>query len=989
MKHFTFFLRRNFSVFLTLFIINGLFISQLYPQTFCLTPPTSDFSAFNQSILNMDEEGPFYLRIYVHFIRKSDGTGGQSVSDVYEALSYLDQDFNPHNIFFVWDCVIDYIDDDIYYNSEGTSAIFNVNSHTDGIDIYLFRDNPPPDPTGNGLAQGIGATAFYVFGNFWNPPYNPLVRSHIISHEMGHCINLWHPWHGPNSCLEFVNGSNCNDCGDLVCDTPAEPLGGLNFNVDPQSCTWTYSGNDPNGDAYNPDESLIMGYTLPDYMKYFSDGQGQRMRNSIAKLQILQNCLVQDANHIITGTVNWNSSVEVFGNIEVEDGGKLTITDVVSLHPSSKFIIKSGGKVIIDGGILTNINDACHGNAMWQGIQIWGDKTAHQYPDANGNYQQGYLKLINGATIENAIIAIDLWKPNDWSSTGGIVYADEAIFRNNAKSVHALHYRNFNPYNPQQELDYFSNFKNCTFEITEDYLGYETFYKHVDLAHVKGINFYACDFSVNDQVEDVSIWNSAIAGYDAQFGVKAICNSQQYPCPEVDYDRSTFTGFYSAINAVNDGGSTVTFSVNRADFIDNAYGVKTREMNNASILFSDFEIGHLWDCGAGIYSDNGTGFAFEENSFSKYPGDPALDYFGIIIYNSEAVNEVYKNTFNGLSYANFSDGKNWVGDDRYQGLSYLCNQNSNNYADFYVNDYATDKHSGIQSFQGSGSNPAGNTFTQNGATWHFYNGGEHLVGYYYNQNENDETPDDDKIYHVIKVGKNITNTCPSHYGGASTRELVLTALQKAAAEQDYYTNLIDYNNVKTLYDSYIDGGDTEAEILDIQRAQPDNMWELRAKLLGYSPHLSFDVLKEVADKTDVFPESALFDILAANPDELKKDTLISYLENKEEPLPEYMVNLLKQLAEGTTYKTALQQQMAGYKHAYTRAAHDIIRSLLNDTITDNVELRNWLDNLGGITSDRQIISSYISEGNFTNAYALANMLPQLYKLKDNELTEHY
>ncbi|PIY33127.1 MAG: hypothetical protein COZ08_05745, partial [Bacteroidetes bacterium CG_4_10_14_3_um_filter_42_6] len=110
------------------------------------------------------------------------------------------------------------------------------------------------------------------------------------------------------------------------------------------------------------------------------------------------------------------------------------------------------------------------------------------------------------------------------------------------------------------------------------------------------------------------------------------------------------------------------------------------------------------------------------------------------------------------------------------------------------------------------------------------------------------------------------------------------------------------NSVKALYDSYIDGGYTEGELLDILTAQPDDMWELRAQLLGDSPHLSLEVLKEAADKTDVFTESALFDILAANPDELKKDTLISYLENKEEPLPDYMIDLLKQLAGGTTYK---------------------------------------------------------------------------------------
>jgi hypothetical protein len=686
----------------------------------------------------------------------------------------------------------------------------------------------------------------------------------------------------------------------------------------------------------------------------------------------------------VTQDETWDFSIKFYQDIIVKDGNTLTIQCEVQMVPNAKIIVEPGAELIIDGGIITN---EYYYNLPWQGIQVWGNKNESQQPLQGQPLKQGKLVLKNDATIENAIIAVDLWKPDDYSTTGGIVYADNATFSNNTKSVHAVHYRNFNPYFPEIEWDNFSNFKNCTFEITEDYLGNETFYKHVDLAHVKGINFYACDFSVNDQVEGVSTWNSAIAGYDAKFGVKAICNSPQYPCPdENSYDKCTFTGFYSAVSALKDGTSTVTFNVSRAEFIDNAYGVKTRYMNNASVLHSDFEIGHLWDCGAGIYSDNVTGFAYENNDFSKYTGSPNSDYFGIIINNSEAVNEVFGNDFEGLSYANFSDGKNWRNDYRYEGLAYYCNDNVNNYADFYVNDFAIDKHSGIQSEQGNDYYTAGNTFTQNGATWHFYNGGEHLVGYYYNQTENDEIPDDDKIYHIAKVGRSVTNNCNPHYD--DQLNLVLTAQQRTDAELTYYDNLTDYNNVKTLYDSYIDGGDTEAEIIDIQTAQPDDMWELRAQLLGDSPHLSFDVLKEAADKTDVFTESALFDILAANPDELKKDTLISYLENKDEPLPEYMIDLLKQLAEGTTYKTALQQQMAGYKHAYTRAAHDIIRSNLNDTVADYVELRNWLDNLGGITSDRQIISSYISEENFTDAFTLANMLPQLYNLQGNEMTEH-
>ena len=301
-------------------------------------------------------------------------------------------------------------------------------------------------------------------------------------------------------------------------------------------------------------------------------------------------------------------------------------------------------------------------------------------------------------------------------------------------------------------------------------------------------------------------------------------------------------------------------------------------------------------------------------------------------------------------------------------------------------------HSGIGSFQGDENHVAGNTFTQSGATWHFYNGGDHLVEYNYNQNNTIEIPDvtNSKTYQVSTQGRDLENNCPPHYGNTTTMlSIKLSAEQRYNAELEYYNNLIDYNSVKSLYDSYIDGGSTEEELSDIESAEPEDMWELRAQLLGDSPHLSLEVLGEVADRTDVFTDAAIFEILAANPDELKKDTLISYLENKEDPLPEYMIEILTQLAEGTTtYKTILQQQMSMYKQSFSRAANEIIRSIINDTVIDYSDLRNWLDNLGGITSDRQIISSYLSENNYTDALNLATMLPELYSLEGEELVEN-
>ncbi|MCF8309657.1 MAG: hypothetical protein K9I68_11670 [Bacteroidales bacterium] len=74
---------------------------------------------------------------------------------------------------------------------------------------------------------------------------------------------------------------------------------------------------------------------------------------------------------------------------------------------------------------------------------------------------------------------------------------------------------------PGTQRDNLSYFTNCTFEITDDYPGTTTFYKHVDLADVQGIDFRGCDFSVDEQVNGVSTWNSGIAAYDAVFDVEA------------------------------------------------------------------------------------------------------------------------------------------------------------------------------------------------------------------------------------------------------------------------------------------------------------------------------------------------------------------------------------------------------------------------------------------------------------------------------------
>ncbi|WP_457618952.1 hypothetical protein [Lutibacter sp.] len=268
-------------------------------QTFCYTPNHSNYQYLNTMMRSSSLSDESYcIKIYFHVIRRTDGTGGQNIGSVNQAFQILNNDYNPHDISFVWDGNINYIDNDTFYNNPsygGTlttpPAILGRNNHLDGIDIYLFDNNAPS----GGLANGVGESSeFYVSGSYWKPPYQSLITSHVISHEMGHVLFLWHTHHGTNEggndnpCAELVDGSNSTTCGDYVVDTPADPH--IHFNVD-TNCQWTASGTDANGVSYSPDTHNIMAYTSPDCMSYITELQGLRAKNAIATLPYLQQTL--------------------------------------------------------------------------------------------------------------------------------------------------------------------------------------------------------------------------------------------------------------------------------------------------------------------------------------------------------------------------------------------------------------------------------------------------------------------------------------------------------------------------------------------------------------------------------------------------------------------------------------------------------------------------------------------------------------------------
>lgn len=757
--------------------------------------------------------------------------------------------------------------------------------------------------------------------------------------------------------------------------------------------TWSRQG------YYYPDHNDTLGQQFdPGYEPEFPQ---QQYESSFTK----EAATLAGYEGQIDGIINSGSTVQPYrlcGDIWVSSDSELTMWDEVQAPENVRIYVKPSGKLVLDGAILTNLPE--EQRPMWKGVQVWGNRDKHQFKE-NGEYWQGFLEMKNGATIRNAVIGIDVWNPNDDKSSGGIVKASDAHFNNNTTAVCFHPYENQFEHPHQQGnmviRDNVSYFKNCEFSIDEKYIGPNLFEMHANLFRVRGVGFYGCRFSYDDNAYS-SLWPIGLHAWDAGFKLGGVCTSgsQVYPCQQ--FDNSSFDGFYKAVVSVNDGSVGIRpMTVKNTDFTNNSFGVFAVRSGYPLILNSTFSIGKDNNqCAAGIFAEQTPAFIIEQDTFGIAPQHP-FENFGVVIKNSKSQNQIYKNTFKGLYCANLSIGRNntWMmprnttdAKSDILGLEYRCNENTDNLCDFYVLGGNSYYKLGIQTNQGALNVPANNTFSEY-SRYQFINHGNNGINYYYDPNLTNGTPNINSIYGVTLKTTMDSIGCPSHYtfGGISYNDTltpVLSVAQRLQRETDYYEAYSAYNAIKTVYDGMINGGDTEEEIADISSATPSDMWQLRSQLLGHSPYLTNEVLISMLGRDDVFPQSVYFEILASNPDELKNDTLFNYLQNMDNPLPEYMIGLLRQMADGVTARTAMESQMAHYSQRYRQAASDMIRSILCDSIIDKTSLVGWLGNMRDLESDREIVSIYLEEGNYTDAFALANMLPTLYGLSSDDLTEH-
>ncbi|MBU6204760.1 MAG: hypothetical protein KJS45_05220 [Bacteroidetes bacterium] len=843
----------------------------------------------------------------------------------------------------------------------------------DVIDIFFVRDPLNPNQWGGvGPMQTNAISITNAYHLFLNGIGVDVIKG-IVLHELGHVFNLQHSWYATNNCGPFA------------------ATGG-----------WQSSGSN-NVMAYN----------------YQSNWENCQL--GIARMYLINNLKTWiNKDHLCTydpsatitiasgENILWNATRYVQGDVIVKGGATLIIKCKVGMTEGARFVVEPNGKLIIDGGWLTSVCD----DKSWYGIEVLGKFNRTQYTLSNGYRHQGYLEIKNGSMIEHAQNAIALWDSYNQNiyKAGGIVKASDSEFKNNRRSVEFMKYQNFDfDGNLKPNL---SSFSNCTFTITNELRTDNTFFAHVTMWNVDGIKFSTCKF----KNEKTGYTQQQELGYgiysiDAGYQVYGKCTTpiQAYQtCPDNDIEYSVFENLYIGINASN-AATANFFTSNLCQFKNNFRGIQASSVNRFVAINSNYTIGNNPINGnpmpgnahqIGIYAIKCTGYTIENNYFEQPSTSTTYGLCdGVILYQSGAApNEVYRNTFKGMNNIgilgvgnNFNSNPN----SNNEGLQFLCNNFMvveqsqtgqpiiydvrQNLSSSHLNplDFSITPNSGVSGQQGNPQLAAGNCFNtpNNNSVGHFSRSSTTNNIRYFFDEAAPSCKEPTKISSGIQTVYTPTgiNSCAIKKPQIYFPNIITTEVLNNEKAK-FNNSMNEFITSKQAYLLLIDGGQTAQLRNEVFNAVPSQGWHLYNELNQHSPNLSTTVALYAISREDVLPNSMIFDLLYNNPDLLTDEHIFRALELRTIPMPEYLVDLLRERSDIRTLRSELADQISYHFSNATESLNTLVNHYLTDsthsTLTDSL-ITNYLLSGKHTLSVVDAVRYQLQRGNTTEA---ANIL---------------
>lgn len=883
-------------------------------------------------------QGPVAIRLYVFVLRESSGNGGITQTQLADALAELQADYDNNNADITFDVqCVEEIKNSVYYYDPALTLNSSY-GYADGINLFLSTQQ---SGFFVGLAQ-IGGNKCFARVDLANIP-------HTVSHEVGHCLSLYHTLRG-SPCFEPGQGGNPfgdpATTGDLCADTNPDsgyyPAGSQGCETWPpnnipsgtlQNCG-SLAGN-PNGYLSSPGANVlrnIMSYNRSSCVHLFTPDQISNMHAHIAAFK--SNMLVNEM--IITGDYTMHTNDRYFRHdIIVRNGGKLTIQAInVYMAPGKRIIVEPGGKLITTGSanVKARLSNwpagACSvtgSNFRWGGIILEGDDPVLRSDAA-----------LNDVIIENAEVGVT-YSIN--TTVQPKLSGGNAHFLNNQL---ALHLRNTT--NNYSGLNFVTHtFTRCTFELTSTYPGTD-FIGFVFAQNIRDMYFRGCTFNNQNY--------TAYPTTAISYGIRAF--NTKVRIEQFNGQMPMFTNLSNPVFHSTATALPANLTLRNAQISNYRIGLTCQAASYPTITSNTFNdnVTFFNDTHYGMDINTGSIYEIAGNNFN---GNPSYISRGIRVNALGG-----QNTFIRSNYLfNMRGGVEVLGNNQDPnnpenvGLRIYCNNfNLGQPGTLSFTDVLLGAGSAIALAQGRPNGSAGNLFTQNNTFGSDYrNQGVGLPRYFYKlfNSLHDPIP----FSNINKIGVDQNPDCFS----------LTPPTTPGDAETDYQTYDLQYQNLHQSLTGKLDNGQTGVLLGAVQSANSNNTSAVKTQLLQASPYLSETVLSAVLNSSTL-SASAISEVLVANPDVLALNTFYEQLLAKSDVFNSTQWEGIEQARQnGYTTRTG---EIADVSAA--RARRDLyisyaVQAVLDAESMDYNAYRLWLSRLGTLEAGLQIAESWLAQQN--------------------------
>lgn len=703
------------------------------------------------------------------------------------------------------------------------------------------------------------------------------------------------------------------------------------------------------------------------------------------------------ASIVINSNETWNADKYIEGSILIKSGKTLTIqgtanplnytsTTTVYMPKFGVINVEKGAKLIVDGAKITNGCDA-----QWYGIKAYGDGVSPQNMIGGYYPNQGYVEIKNNGILSNAEEAFTNTGGSDSWNTGGIINANKGIFLNNRRSCQFIKYENIIGSTLYREK---SKFIDCEFILDANH--YQPFGNHITMWAVRGIEISGCNFSNGMNLDQNH--EQAIYTIDASFDVKSSGTN-----------ISSFSSFYRAIASTSyswANNSLFPISITGASFSRNEISIQLENMLYPTVVSNEIRVGAKqtvyppgtgWSYySLGSYLDNVSHFVYCSNIHTKpYATIPQSSFqytAGLEIHNSGPDDQqIEKNSYSDLLIGtdiDYTCGSN----SNATGVNLRWNKNQNN----LKYDFIFQANPVIRPIQSadltSNSHATGNTFTNNTGVVHWRHdlGGNAPVNYFHSSGANEIPTNIMNVNPIITTSTIAENPdCEKYTTVHKAREGILTTLELEDLKNSFYYHQTEYLNYKSIYNQTIDEGNTEGTREAIENSTTQEAMAIRAEMLQRSPYVSNEVLQTLAEE-NILPQNFLLEILIANPEATRSESFLRYLEfEKPNPMPEYMINMIRASWTGLTLRSILENKLADHHEKMTQYKDEVVLAYKYLPQIFNADsLIAWMSKVPSLRVQYELIEYYLYKGNYVTAEAILNNLDQNYRMDENEIEEY-